>query len=108
MGKFITLIKDYEMFDKPITKEELFEWMKNKIPIDQAGEYPDDSGNYERYLIYEVDDKGTTRLFKVEFCDDCPYSRWEEGKGFTDDYRPNEVVKRVEMVEQITYDYKNC
>jgi len=90
------------MFDKPMTREELLEWLKDKQPIDRDGEYPDDSGNFESYEIYEVDEK----LYKVEFCNKSPYPRFDDN-GPTDDFRPSEVVKRVEMVEQITYEYKD-
>jgi len=94
------------MFDKPITKEELLEWIKDKHPIDEGGEYPDDRGNYESFEVYEADDNGTTRLFKVEFCNNSPYPRWDDN-GPINDYRPHEVEKIVEMVEQITYEYKD-
>ena len=88
-----------ERLKKPMTKQEIIDWIGNLKPIDIPYSEYNHEGNRIEVHIYQKDGK----LYKINFFEDMPTDSevcrgWKGGF-----YNPEEVIKQTKMIEEVTY-----
>ena len=82
-----------------MTLEELNQWMKESVRLNGGEDYDYESGCSYAWEIYENNGK----LYRVDFCNGHPCSKWGEKGLILGEFEPIEVTRHVEIVEKVDY-----